>query len=59
MYASRSWPTRDLYAVVGRSEKLAEPVEQTAHYSRINAASPEFYFIFTPVFHIVGHVSEQ
>jgi hypothetical protein len=28
--AGRSWPIRDLYAVVGRSRKLAERVEQTA-----------------------------
>jgi Saxitoxin biosynthesis operon protein SxtJ len=29
------------------------------HYSRTNAMSPEFYFIFTPVFHTVGYLSER
>src|SRR5271169_4008918 len=29
------------------------------HYSCTNAVSPEFCFIFTPVFHTVGYVSER
>src|SRR5271163_4951104 len=57
--AGRGRPTRDLCAVVVRSTKLVERVEQTAALQQHQRVSPEFYFIFPPVFHRIGDVSKQ